>query len=197
VGFADFYGLDAINRMRVPFWYTPGDAWALEKPSLGFDFGILEVPQLIAKNLMANGITPIDRVNWVRQHELTFDLYTVLGFPTDQEDPKRGRRSMMVQILRVDPSEIEGASSDLWFAGRIPPELDHLNLDMDRMSGGPIFGFRKHADGTCTYHVVALQSRWVVPGKKFVLGCSVPEFAEVMHQHFQRQIEEKGDESPV
>lgn len=180
VGLADFYNSDATNFMNVPYWYEPESAWLVEEPRVGLDFAILPpLPALISVGLHANGIRPITRENWVHQDEVTFHHFRVLGFPVEDIGGNL-RRAMLVPIVRIDPATIDDVSSNWWFAGRIHPDLDSQPIDMDRMSGGPIFGFRIE-DGQMLYHVVGLQSRWK-KSDRIILGCSMLSFAEHAHE---------------
>jgi hypothetical protein len=56
------------------------------------------------------------------------------------------------------------------------------------MSGGPIFGFFKGADGRWQYWIVALQSRWNEE-RRIIFACPVPVIAEVVERDLQRHAE--------
>lgn len=174
----DYFGINAKYGHVIPFWYEPGDAVLVNDPYLGLDFGLIPLPDLIRANLQTNDIIPITRANWAKQKELTFSLYKILGFPVGTVS-ETGLCPTLVTIERLDDSEIDAKYADSWFVGRVHPEIGEINIE--GMSGGPIYGFRKRNDGQWSYHVVALQSWWL-PDSRITFGCSVPMFAEEVHK---------------
>jgi hypothetical protein len=91
---------------------------------------------------------------------------------------------MLPVMLRLDAIENERTrrSAPEWFTAKIHPECEIQSIE--GMSGGPIFGFRKNAQGQFLFHVVALQSRWD-ENQRIIFGCSLPYFAEWLHQEMK------------
>lgn len=77
------------------------------------------------------------------------------------------------------PPDMQEFPCHSWFIGRLDPECKIA--DLAGMSGGPIYGFRRTDDNTLVYDVVALQSRWWLKSGT-IFGCSLPAFAEEIHQ---------------
>jgi len=188
-GFADYFGLEAAHQHVVPFTYEVGDGFHIDRGDMGLDFGLIPLSDLTKRAFEANGVVPVSRQNWIHQDAVTFMQYRMLGFPTQpvQEstfvasDGSMGAflQPVMIGIDRLDPGEVSGSPATTWFVGHIVPEATIPSIE--GMSGGPIYGFRQGADGRWYYHVVALQSRWR-PESRIVFGCSVPLFAEAVHQ---------------
>ena len=172
-GFADYFGSNVRSVNIIPYTYEIGCSFRLDDSKLGMDFALIPLPDLIRLALEHNGITPVSRANWVQQKKLEFSHYKMLGFPvSDAHDA--GIRPVMVAIDRLQPDEIDEPETT-WFVGRINAGV--RDFDIKGMSGGPIYGFRKAADGRWYYHVIAIQSRWIAK-KRIVFGCSLPLFAE-------------------
>lgn len=192
-GFMDYLGVGAQHFHLIPHRYEIGDAAYVELPGHGVDFGILMLDELQIKDLAANNTMPIGRENWIHQPQLTFDIYRMLGIPANRVFRHRlsessSRLAVQPAMVAIDRITIDEAGSpppgsetptDAWFIGRIDP-LAKID-DIKGMSGGPIYGFRKHADGRLTYHVVAVQSRWW-PHSRTIFGCSLPMIAEAIWQ---------------
>lgn len=188
-GFADYFGLDAAHQHLVPFTYEVGDGFYVDRGDMGLDFGLIPLSDLTRRAFAANGVVAVSRQNWVHQEAVTFTLYRMLGFPSQPVQESTVVASdgsisayvqpVMIGIDRLEPNEVSGSPASTWFVGRIVPEATIPNIE--GMSGGPVYGFRQGADGRWYYHVVALQSRWR-PESRIVFGCSVPLFAEAVHQ---------------
>jgi len=177
-GFMDYFGNDAVHMHTYPFTYEPGCAWYLDKPELAIDFGLIPLDSLQSQCLLANGVVPISRNNWLHQPNLDFQFYRMLGFPEDSvREVARGDEIQVdVRATIVAVDRIEDSSD--WFVGKLDPAVTLRTIK--GMSGGPIYGFRHTDDGRLLYHVVALQSWWD-PDSKIIRGCSVPMFAENCH----------------
>jgi hypothetical protein len=192
-GFIDYLGYKAQHFFSLPFTYEIGcGVYILDFP-MGLDFALVPVDDLKRRGFQVNNNIPVTRDNWVHQARLSFDFYRMLGIPEDRVLPTRrhdGTNGVTVQptmmaIDRIDydeaKSEVDLLKSNEWFIGRIHPSI--TTQTVKGMSGGPIFGFRKQPDGRLLYHVVALQSWWD-EDKRIVFGCSVPFFAEAVHNLF-------------
>lgn len=187
VDFADYFGWEARHRHVIPFWYNRGDGVYLDKPSLSLDFAMIPIPDLLRADFQQNGVVAVSRENWIEQRHLTFIEYKVLGLPRDRiqqtsdssGDVRALMQPVMFSVQACDPEDISDDYADTWFAGRIHPNAAIPNIE--GMSGGPIFGFRRLTNGRLGYHVVAVQSRWLQESR-VVFGCSVPLFAEQVYK---------------
>jgi hypothetical protein len=124
--------------------------------------------------------------NWLRQHEVTPEVYTVVGLPGELsisrmlEGPGWQQMIAAFQPVLMTVRRLENLPVDVqpttipWFVGQLPQQLEIP--DIQGMSGGPILAFRRNTDGQWVYWIVALQSWWF-PDRRIVFGCSVPEFA--------------------
>ena len=88
-------------------------------------------------------------------------------------------QSVMLRVLPIATENDPADYSPHWFAGHAPGASKLKTLV--GMSGGPIYGFRRTDNGQMSYHVVAIQSMWR-ERSNLVFGCSVPFFAEALHQ---------------
>ena len=185
-GFADYFGLEASHRHCVPFSYEPGSALQLYRKDLGLDFALIPLSDLIRAAFQKNRIIAVSRENWIHQPELSFTQHKILGFPSHLVKTSKSSgdefvadfQPVMIAVDRLNPSDVQGVPADIWFVGRIPPEVKIQSIK--GMSGGPIYGFRKSETGQWFYHVIALQSWWR-DKTRTIFGCSLPTFAEALH----------------
>jgi len=192
--FVDSFALGAAHKDPVPFRYEAGCGFYLCQPENGLDFALIPLNLLQVRAFAANKLVPVCRENWVRQRDLSFDFYRMLGIPAEKVETslgdagmvRMGVRQSMVSVERIGiedlgeaPSDAEAAPTDAWFIGRLSRGC--AIRDLKGMSGGPIYGFRRDGKGRLAYHVVALQSRWWNQSRT-VFGCSVPLFAELVFQ---------------
>jgi len=189
-GFADYFGLDATYEHNIPFTYEPDCGFYVENESEGLDYGLIMLDDLQQKAFEKNGVKPVSRENWIKQKDLEFTHFKILGFPdhrirraVNEDGGVTGLfQPVMFAIDRIDAADIPLCSSDAWFAGQIPSDV--TIPDIVGTSGGPIYGFRQAQNGQWYYHVVALQSRWY-PDRRIILGCSLPLFAEECHKSLE------------
>lgn len=188
-GFMDYFGLEAQHFHRIPYKYEPHSIWYVDEPVLGLDFAVKPLNSLECQAFAENGLVPITRENWIKQPNLDFKFFKMLGIPKDRVfqgkklDDVRVQQTM-VAVNQISTDEIGepphgvAAPSTNWFVGRIDERTPPV--DIKGMSGGPIYGFRVDSQGRLTYHVVALQSRWWDQSRT-IFGCSLPVFAEALH----------------
>ena len=206
-GFMDSFGYEAVHTQSVPFRYEPCCGYYVTQPADGIDFGLVPLNYLQVRAFLANKVIPISRENWVHQREVTFDFCFMLGIPKDRvltvANPNGSISAQfspsMISVNRISlddlgepPSDAEAVPTAAWFIGHIPPECTIRELE--GMSGGPIYGFRRDEKGGLTYHVVALQSRWWNT-RRIVFGCSLPLFADEVYQQLGALIDEFSEEA--
>ncbi len=200
-GFMDSFGYGAVYPGSIPYRYEPGDGYYVTRPEYGIDFGLIALNQLQVLGFASNNLIPIGRENWLHQKDLKFEFYLMLGIPMDRVIKKTNPDGTisahlspsMVRVNKIGlddlgetPSNADAPPSDAWFIGQIHPECTIRVVE--GMSGGPIYGFRRGENGRLSYHVVALQSRWRDQSRT-VFGCSVPLFAEEVHQQLGALID--------
>ena len=187
--FVDYLGIGAKHFSPYPYTYSPGDGLYLYRPEAGLDFAVIRLDGLMQAAFRENGVVPIGRENWVRQPELTFSFYRMLGIPcgrimTTKEPDGSESVSIGTAFLAVDDVTEEEFDSipdyrPNMFIGKIAPEAKIESIK--GMSGGPIFGFRYLPDSRLVYHAVALQSSWY-PDSRIICGCPLIVFAENLYQ---------------
>jgi hypothetical protein len=195
--FLDSFGYGAVHKEPPPFRYETGCGYHLDDPQNALDFALIPLNPLLIRAFEANNLVPITRENWVHQQDLTFDFYMMLGIPADSVTSKLhdggtittvlSTKMLSIDRIRFEdlgdtPSGAEAAPTDAWFIGRLSRQRKTKNIE--GMSGGPIYGFRRDRKGRISYHVVALQSRWWDKWGT-VFGCSLPGFAELVYQQFK------------
>lgn len=196
----DYFGKGAAVRSPTPFPIEDTPKAYIDDADLGLDIGLIYLRPLIQQGLEANHILPIREENWVRQHTVEFQAYTLLGFPselvnqhTKPVDPGEPMNAVVAPVI-IGTKRIENPDTELpssvkippskfpWFIGQlIPPQTPNIV----GMSGGPIFGLRGTSDGGLRYWVVAMQSRWFEQCR-IILGCPVPIFADLVSQAMYR-----------
>jgi hypothetical protein len=198
---ADYFGPDAKVFRPTAFDYEGTERFYIDNRELGLDLGVMYLRPYFQAHLAANGVVPIEEGNWLRQHEVSFDSFGLLGLPS--EYVTSGRRAgdfgeeqlgtvqatlVSVEKLEEMPEGIEESNLP-WFIGLIRAQEGLASVR--GMSGGPIFGFQVGADQRLRYWVVALQSRWY-PQRRIILGCPVPVFMGILEHEFQEFL--KGQE---
>ncbi len=192
-----FYLVDSWSgrcRSDVP---VPLPFDSLDKESVGnnddIDYGIIRLPNLIRDNLMANGVEAITKEQWINQPAVC-EFYWLLGTPTELKAQQTVRQfsssqpsmedsvQLAAAMLRLEhvvdpPTELLKAHHRIYarFAEDTPQSRIPLS-DIDGMSGGPLFGF-KRIDGRLKYWIVGVQSGWL-KGKRTIAACPFEVFAE-------------------
>jgi hypothetical protein len=85
---------------------------------------------------------PITRENWFGSDEIPFTGYLMAGVPRSPEGTGEVWTTML-SVRRIDelPAGVNPSGPD-WFFGQI-----YVDTDIRGMSGGPIFGFYRSAEG--------------------------------------------------
>jgi len=193
--FADYFGPDARANMPTMFDYSETERFYVDDRAFGLDLGVMYLRPYLQRHLEANGVMPVSEENWLRQHQVAFDGFAVLGFPSQfvTSVPQKGDFGqealalvqptlVFLEKLAAMPEGVE--ESDLpWFIGKA--KLRGGLTSMKGMSGAPILGWRVSPGQQLRYWIVALQSRWL-PERRLVLGCPVPVFMGILEDSFQR-----------
>ncbi len=159
--FMDCFGPGETMPNGIPFTYEPGCGFYIDNEAHALDFGLILLPDLYRRNMLANGVIAISRDHWQKQDNLDWVEYKILGFPEHENIAEVDAsgfidaqiRPVMISIDRITKEEIEKPPEGLWFIGKIPSDVTIKSVK--GMSGGPIYGFRKLDNGQWTYHIVA------------------------------------------
>lgn len=180
-GISDHWHQTAAFRDAVPFDYENAIKGMLDDDELGVDFGFIEVGTLVSENLKANGVIPINEERWMNV-PLDLEFFYVLGLPTERKSVKEQRSltgaqykqrasllahpvRRMMRVPKTFRSSLPRFYGQLFDDGNATPLTD-----VDGMSGGAIFGFRRDFEKTGDYWLVAVQSCWW-PQSRVIAGC--------------------------
>jgi hypothetical protein len=156
--------IDSMGEGATHFHPVPFDYDAASPMNIGrfenIDYGVLFPPDNTRRLLMANNVEPFDENSWDAAPQLLAD-YFLLGFPVTLNQLQGNRvnfRASMFRIARYAerPDEFPLEDPAIFFYGRVVENpLDNVK----GCSGGPIVGLSPpNAQGTSTYHLLALQS---------------------------------------
>jgi hypothetical protein len=195
-GLADFFGPEAKVNQLSDFEYDDSSVLSVQNADLALDIALIPLRDYYRYTLGGNGISPIHQANWLNSDRFDYEAFALVGFPSDlsdahpcEEDPAHislDIQPCLVGVKRLSqlPANLRSTSSN-WFAGRVA-----VPFGLVGMSGGPIFGFRRDDQGTWSYHIVAMQSRWF-PDEKITLGCPVPLFMKSVEKIARERLEEE------
>lgn len=166
------------------FWYHPEDG-------TGADYAFIYLRPYYRELLEKNKIEPLNEEVWKTAQPHEFDTYWMLGVPNDfiiQKDGIIEKGYALINIERLDEppvcSEIRFAPNMFYGCINISPEFGRTHQPLNNiegMSGGPIFGFKKMQNGECRYWIVASQSSWYKQ-ERIIVGCPVWVLAEWISQ---------------
>jgi hypothetical protein len=198
--FLDHFGHEPKFVGGVPYTYELGDSFYIEDSDMGLDFAIIKLDSLQTQAFLANDLLFISRENWLDQPQLKFDSYLMLGLVGDPRLEVKGSQTIlhnnqaMIPARKIGhdeigklPPELTKPPSEEWFVGRIPQNRNIPTIQ--RMSVGPIYGFRYDDQKNLRYHVVALQSRWWTKSRT-IFGCPLALFGEWCYQQLKRVLAE-------
>jgi hypothetical protein len=169
----DMFGFDRKTDYPIPFGLKDSSRHHLVDDDRCLDFGLIVLEPYYVKLLKANNIIPIEDENWLTQDPNVFDAFYLLGFPTSL-NTKMGEvpiklNPALFPILPMDDVPIDVLKGHPErFYGKIG---DDNPLDLDGMSGGPIFAFVK--SNPTRYWIAAIQNAWYRE-RKIVVGCRTP-----------------------
>jgi len=195
----DIWGPHSKCSERIPFDLFDAPALGDYDKEEGIDFAVVALPDLVLQ-LLGQTTIPFTKRNWIHQSDVVFDFFAMLGLPNEEAEQVRSKRDGIESIttfqnpvlLFVEPCELPPTiepSVQPQFVGRIDSRVDVKSIV--GMSGGPILGFRKDADGQLAYCPVAIQSRWL-PDSRIVIGSFVAPLAAGIEEWIDRFIEESA-----
>ncbi len=192
----DIWGPNSKCSERIPFDLFDAPVLGNYDKEEGIDFAVVALPELVLR-ILGQTTIPFTKRNWNHQDDITFDFFAMLGLPNEEAEQVRYKADGIESIttfqnpvlLFVEPCELPATvkpSVQPQFAARIDPRVDIKSIV--GMSGGPILGFRKNADGQLAYWPVAIQSRWL-PDRRIVIGSFLPPLAAGIEEWIDRLIE--------
>jgi hypothetical protein len=202
---ADYFG--SAPRVNEPtrFFYEDCPKLSIHEPDDGLDFALIVLRPYYRMNLEANGIRAIAEENWINQNVKACELFALVGFPTCQVDNPRtlnpfGDRvagtvnPTLVPVfpVKLHPEEVPRATFP-WFIAEVGAAA--RLLDIDGMSGGPVFGFFQDSSGEWRYWIVAVQSRWR-QDRRILFACPVPVLAGLVEVRLKRYQAEHTNQEP-
>lgn len=178
---ADTFGPDAISKNPIPFDLLNEPRFFIDNKEEGLDFGLVALRPHYVALLAKHGIKALFEENWINQHRVKFDAYTMLGLPEEfvkfEQNGSVGIVSPTMIGVEALNSPPEGTKLTHYprFVGQLEKNLALSSIV--GMSGGPIFGFRYGPP--MAYWVVAIQSSWL-QSQRIIFGCPLPVLAELL-----------------
>lgn len=178
---ADTFGSEASSKMPVPFDLQNEPRFFINNKKEGLDFGLVALRSHYVALLAKHGIKALFEENWINQHRVEFDGYTMLGLPEEfvkyEQDGSVGIVAPTMIGVKALNTLPEGTNPTNYprFVGQL-----HDNLPLSSivgMSGGPIFGFRYGPP--MAYWIVAIQSSWL-QSRRIIFGCPIPVLAGLL-----------------
>jgi hypothetical protein len=142
----DTFGPDTISKQPIPFDLFNEPRFFIDNEQEGLDFGLIALKPYYVALLAKHRIKALFEENWINQHRVKFDAYTMLGLPEEfvkyEQDGSVGIVSPTMIGVKVLNNPPEGKKPTTYprFVGQL-----HEGLPLSSivgMSGGPIFGFR-------------------------------------------------------
>lgn len=181
------------------------DAWKIHvyDKKKGIDYALVHIEPFLTQALKAHGIVPIDEDSWKAEWPTSFDGYVVMGLPsklvTERSDGMKVEKDLVALGVRVDsdPPATLKREFPRWY-GRIvePLPLELLGKqfdDIDGLSGGPLFAFRRDEAGQLRYWIIGVQSGWDPPTQSIAV-CPMQEFLLVVERRLTEpsgQVDER------
>ncbi|KKL69319.1 hypothetical protein LCGC14_2116130, partial [marine sediment metagenome] len=180
----DSGGLKAKYNDPIPFGLTPESFFIIGNQST-LDYAVIYVEDYYRRLLEKNGIEPLNEQFWRFQPEYP-EFYMLLGIPNQlisvewNNDAKNTASSLEITATLypvthspVRPSELKETKYPRWY-GYISSDID-----IEGVSGGPIFAFKRNAQNEPRYWLVGIQSTWH-PSTKAIAACPAIKLCKYM-----------------
>jgi len=187
----DTMGTNPVSDQPMPFNLAERAHFQIYDQDLGYDYSLLEVKNHERRLLERNRIQAISEQAWTQGMPNEFEGYVLVGFPFEDIKCTPGRaitRAMtMVHLAQILDGEVppvliktkDGSISRLYF--RLPPDDANAPRSMKGMSGGPIFGYKRCADGL-RYWLVGIQSA-VAKSHPIAIACPTRLFFHFVSEY--------------
>jgi hypothetical protein len=198
----DHFGHEGVFQEPIAFDYEGAIKEYIYDKAAGLDFGLIALRDYYLALISKNGLKTVGEANWRLQDKIKFDFYLMLGLPFCWSDvrffegtDKQSKIEFLpsATCFRVDRRARRPGGVDITsyrrFIGHISPKIKIDNID--GMSGGPIYGFKK-TDAGLKYWVVAVQSGWI-ERRRITFGCPLTTIGGLMDVAFEGLVErERG-----
>lgn len=184
----DHFGPEPTNKHPIPINYNDSPHFAVHDAAEGLDFGVLVLNPNQQALLAANNIAPISEENWAHQHEIERDRHIMLGLPDKYVEFTCVSPTMLGVTQLHDLPDGVPPTNYPRFVGKLD---DRVDFDIEGMSGGPIYGFKKGCDNR--YWIVAIQSSWL-RHRKLVFACPIPILAQIVQIGYEAAFHGLADE---
>ncbi len=174
---------------------------------LGLDYGAILLDKDAVEAATKLGNAPVGPGNWEDEFDAA-DIHAMLGFPIERRE--RTRRvegdtthealtygTPLLPLEEIDDPESYSldAPYDRFYAKIVSREGHFENeeiylLDVNGMSGGPIFAVKAQADG-CDYQLMPIQSEWS-KSAGIVVGCYIKPFIEAVTRKIEQFEQSDG-----
>lgn len=176
----DHLGAEAKFNTTVPFDYQPEGVRLFCDEDTGDDYGIMAIRPLVGQQIMRNRVQPVDERMWKQDIPNEFDAYWMLGVPAESVVPgPDGGFGLTNHFIKVEPEDdppVNLIKPGPRFYARIVDAAEAPE-SIEGMSGGPVFGIKRMADGSARAWVIAVQSEWC-PKRRVIAACLLYPFAE-------------------
>lgn len=180
--FADAFGKSFRSEQPVPIDLRASQRFYRDDDDLGLDFGVVIIHPHHERLLAANGVMTLEDKNWIRQHNVEFSIYWLLGLPAEYSTeflPRNGAATVSPTMIALRAVEEDVEAPCPTFPRLITEINGPIPLENIRgMSGGPVFGFAMRENGL-HYWVVAIQSTWLRQSKR-LFACPLPIIAPML-----------------
>jgi hypothetical protein len=160
-------GTFAINRELVRFNYREPD-FCVDRNE-GLDFGAIKLTPSERATLSSNSVIVVEERYWDQDLPLEFSKFAEMGLPLQNMDlDTPGQAGIQPVFLRVEPTGVEpeyAHHTDKMRYFKIM-EPSRLGLDIEGMSGCPVFAFWERPGKDMKALVCAMQSGWLLPKKR-------------------------------
>lgn len=172
---------DKYNGVAIPYNFNIEDWFVLEDAERGLDYAAVLLRELYCRQLEAGGVAAIGKDAWA-DHLTEHDYWALVGIPSEtvQYDGEARITAKWVVVPLVAASEPALACEKVenQFYATLAEGSEGVVKDLDGMSGGPIFTFKK-VSGVWRYSVIGVQSGWY-PMSKTVAACPFSSFGEAI-----------------
>ncbi|GJL95218.1 MAG: hypothetical protein DHS20C05_16230 [Hyphococcus sp.] len=173
----DTFGDQIKVNLPIPFHLNPDSFLFVHDDEYGLDFGLIPVRPIFEKLLLANGVEILTEERWIKQPQLSFDFFAVLGLPDefnkiDHNGTTRHETTLLfLEEVKKPPADLADKKYERFF-GTFEDLGDIKSLK--GMSGGPIIGFKRGEK--MQYWLVGIQSG-CRKHKNLIFGTKISEIA--------------------
>jgi len=181
----------------VPIPFHVDDWVVVEGGQTDADYAASLMSPLIAQNLHAGGVRPIEEGLWGTAPFEQYPHWILIGSRGESYEIIASRPTLKLTLISLAPalppeSIISPSSANKIFAQiQTHPEFDSVYVtDVRGMSGGPIFGLRE-CNGVMKYWIIGIQSSWYKDSRT-VWFCAIQPFFSAIKKTI---ILQRADES--